>query len=53
MALFLPVLASKKNKQTEKNISPIAICGVSQIHMNPEKTRKNHQNDFLECTHSV
>ena len=25
---------------------------VSQIHigLNPEKTRKKHQNDFLECT---
>ena len=36
MASFLPVIVSKKNKQTEKNMS--FFCSVSQIHINPEKT---------------
>ena len=37
MASFLPVIVSKKNKQTEKYVF---YCSVSQIHINPEKTRK-------------
>ena len=36
MASFLPGIVSKKNKQTEKNMS--FYCSVSQIHINPEKT---------------
>ena len=40
---FLPVKVSKKNKQTQKNMTFIA---VSQIYLNPEKMRKKHQNDF-------
>ena len=38
MASFLPVIVSKKNKQRKKNIF---YCNVSQVHINPEKTRKN------------
>ena len=39
MALFLPVIVSKKNKQTKENMAFIAC--LSQIHINPEKTQKN------------
>ena len=39
-----------QNKQTEKYVF---YCNGSQIHiglgLNPEKTRKKHQNDCLEC----
>ena len=37
MASFLPVIVSKKTKQTKKYVFS---CSVSQIHINPEKTRK-------------
>ena len=38
MASFLPLILSKKNKQTKKNMSFIAV-----YHINPEKTPKKHQ----------
>ena len=44
MTSFLPVIVSKKNKQTEKYVF---YCSVSQSHINPEKTRKTHHNDCL------
>ena len=37
------ILVSKKNKQTKKNMSYCSV-GLPQIHINPEKTRKKHQN---------
>ena len=45
MALILPVMVSKKNKQTKKKY--VFYCSGSQIHINPEKTQNKHQNDFL------
>ena len=36
MASFLPLIVSKKNEQTEKNMLFIAVR-VSQIHINTEK----------------
>ena len=39
MASFLPVIVSKKNKQTKNNI--VFFCSLSQIHINPEKHEKN------------
>ena len=40
-ASFLPVIVSKKNKQTEKNLF---YCSVSQIHigLNPEKKHEKN-----------
>ena len=41
MASFLPVIVSKKNKH----------CSVSQIHINPKKKQKKHQNDYFGRTY--
>ena len=49
MASFLPVIVSKKNKQTNKE-KYVFYCSVSQIHINPKKTRKKHQNDVFGRT---
>ena len=47
MALFLPVIVSKKNKQTEKNMSFIAVyhkfIGLQIL----KKHEKPHHNDCL------
>ena len=48
MAFFLPVIVSKKNKQMKEKY--VFYCSVSQIHINPEKTRKKHQNDSFGHT---
>ena len=46
--LTVDLIVSKKNKQTEKNMSFIAVYTVSQIHINPEKnTKKTHQT--IDC----
>ena len=43
MASFLPVIVSKNNKQTNKNMSFISVyCSVSQIHINPEKKHEKN-----------
>ena len=46
-ASVLPVIVSKKQTNREKYVF---YYNVSQIHINPDKTRKNHQNDWFECT---
>ena len=45
MALFLQVIVSKKEQTNREKY--VFYCSVSQIHINPKKTRKKHQNDFL------
>ena len=47
MASFLPVIVSKKNKQTKN----VFYCSVSQLHINLEKNLKKHQNDFFGRTY--
>ena len=43
----------RKRKMQKKNLSKkqrkicVFFCSVSQVHINPEKTRKKHKNDFL------
>ena len=39
---FISTSNSEQKEQTKRE----------KIHINPGKTRKNHQNDFLECTYS-
>ena len=51
MTSFLPVIVSKNNKQTEKNMSFIALAVYhkfieAKIQINPNK-KKPHQNDWL------
>ena len=45
MALFLQVIVSKKEQTNLEKY--VFYCSISQIHINPKKTRKKHQNDFL------
>ena len=45
MASFLPVIVSKKNKVKEKYFF-YCSDSVSQIHINPLKNTKKHQNDL-------
>ena len=46
MASFLPVIVSKKNKQTENYVF---YCSVSQIHINPEEKHEKTHHRSNDC----
>ena len=43
------MMASEQKERTNKE-KYVFHCSVSQIQINPEKTRKKHQNDFFGRT---
>ena len=47
------VFTSKSEQKEQANKEKyVFFFSVSQIHINPEKTRKKHKNDWFECTYS-
>ena len=46
----LLVIMSKKEQTSREKY--VFYCSVSQIHINPEKNTKKHQNECLECTYT-